>query len=102
MTVQDLQKTDDIVVDIVNQKLKVIPQITANDINRSHIIGEIKSGKGQIICRFRNWKLKNAIYMAKKNLRYHSQNIFVTEDLTKFRQSIIKQLSVYKKLILVL
>ena len=38
----DLQKTDDLVVAIVNDKLKLTPPLCKDDINRSHIIGEIK------------------------------------------------------------
>ena len=61
MTQNDLQKTDRLVVDIINNKMKVIPKLSENDINRSHIIGNIQGGKGQIICRFRSWKLKNMV-----------------------------------------
>jgi hypothetical protein len=41
--------------------------LCVDDINRSHIIGTINNGKGQLICRYKNWKIKNAIYMLKKN-----------------------------------
>lgn len=87
-----LQMTDDLIVDIVNNKLKLEPGISADDINRSHIIGDIKAGKAQLICRFRNWKIKNAIYMAKKKLKDNPEKIFITEDLTRTRQALMKQL----------
>jgi hypothetical protein len=61
------------------------------------IIGPLNNGKGQLICRFRNWKVKNSIFMKKKNLKNDEDNIFITEDLTKVRQSIIKELSTHKK-----
>jgi hypothetical protein len=35
--------------------------------------------------------------MKKKNLKNNEDNIFITEDLTKVRQSIIKELSTHKK-----
>ena len=35
--------------------------------------------------------------MKKKNLKNNKDNIFITEDLTKFRQSIIKELNTQKK-----
>jgi hypothetical protein len=63
----------------------------------AHIIGPINNGKGQLICRFRNRKVKNSIFMKKKNLKNNKDNIFITEDLTKFRQSIIKELNAQKK-----
>jgi hypothetical protein len=50
-------------VDNVNKKLKITPPLCVDDINRSHIIETINNGKGQHICRFKNWKIKNAIYM---------------------------------------
>jgi hypothetical protein len=44
----DLQKTDQLIVDIVNKKLKITPPLCVDDINRSHIIGTINNGKGQL------------------------------------------------------
>ena len=35
--------------------------------------------------------------MKKKNLKNNKDNIFITKDLTKFRQSIIKELNTQKK-----
>ena len=97
LTNDDLQNTDSIIVSIINNKMQVTPPLTVNDINRSHIIGQIQNGKCQIIARFRNWKVKNSVYMAKRNLYKNPDNIFVTEDLTKYRQQIVKELSNQKK-----
>ena len=92
----DLNRTDTLVLGIINEQLKV-PPLTHDDINRSHIIGEINQGKGQIICRFRNWKVKNLVYQSRKFLRGNVNNTFITEDLTQHRQSIIKELNKRKK-----
>ena len=54
MTRGNLQQTDGLIVNIVNEKLGLAQPLTENDINRSHIIGPINNGKGQLICRFRN------------------------------------------------
>jgi hypothetical protein len=97
MTQRDLQQPDGLIVNIVNDKLGLAQPLTENDINRSHIIGPINNGKGQLICRFRNWKVNNSIFMKKKNLKNNEDNIFITEHLTKFRQSIIKELNTQKK-----
>ena len=97
MTSGDLQRTDELVVSIVNDTLKMDPPITTDDINRSHIIGRIQDGKGQLICRLRNWKIKNSIYFLKKNLKNNPSKIFITEDLTKFRQSLVKDLNIHKR-----
>ncbi|CAC5426786.1 HSPA4 [Mytilus coruscus] len=99
MQYSDLQKTDQKVLDIVNNKLnlQVVSPLTADDINRSHIIGPIREGKGQIICRFRNWKIKNIVYSSKKRLKNNFERIFITEDLTKTRQNLVKRLNARKK-----
>jgi hypothetical protein len=83
MTQGDLQQTDGLIVNIVNDKLGLAQPLAENDINRSHIIGPINNGKGQLICRFRNWKVKKIIFMKKKNLQNNKDNIIITEDLTK-------------------
>lgn len=93
----DLQNTEKLVINIANDKLKVFPPLNIEDINRSHIIGEIKEGKGQIICRFRNWRVKNRVYGQKTLLKKNEDRIFVTEDLTRVRQTIIKKLAIRKK-----
>jgi seryl-tRNA synthetase len=92
----DKQRTDNIIVDIVKSKMKMI-NFSVDDINRSHIIGNINQGKGQIICRLRNWKIKNSIYQLKTNLKSNADRIFVTEDLSKHRQSIVKELNIARK-----
>ena len=49
--------TDKVIVDLCAQKLQVT--ITKDDICRSHPVGRPKrNGKCQLICRFRNWKIK--------------------------------------------
>jgi hypothetical protein len=93
----DLQKTDQIIVDIVNTKLKITPPLCVDDINRSHIIGNINSDKCQLICRFKNWKIENAIYMLNTNLKNNPEKIFITEDLRKTRQFIVKELNAKKR-----
>ena len=86
--------TDSVVVKIC-QEMGV--NINTDDINRSHPIGRPRNNKRQIICRFRNWKIKNQVYSAKKQLKTNSSNIFVTEDLTKYRQNIVSKIIEAKK-----
>ncbi|KAK3090419.1 hypothetical protein FSP39_011709 [Pinctada imbricata] len=88
--------SDNVIVDLVNKKLGV--KITHDDINRSHPVGKPnQSGRRQLICRFRNWKLKNEIFMKKKHLKTDPDRIFITEDLTRYRQSIVSNISRAKK-----
>ena len=88
--------TDEVIVNLVEEKLEVT--ITKDDINRSHPIGKpnIKGGS-QLICRFKNWKIKNQIYMSKKALKDNPDGIFITEDLTRFRQSIVSVIAGAKR-----
>lgn len=85
------------VLNIIDNKLNLENKLTTNDINRFHIIRQITEGKGQIICRFRNWKVKNLVYQNKKSLKTNSAKTFITEDLTRFRQGIIKTLYAKKR-----
>ena len=65
MTQGDLQKTDQIIVDVVNTKLKITPPLSVDDINRSHIIGNIKKARTKV-SSFLDLKTgkKNLIYMS--------------------------------------
>ncbi|KAH3850016.1 hypothetical protein DPMN_092421 [Dreissena polymorpha] len=92
--------TDQVVVKLCCEKLG-LPNLTADDIERSHFIGQPdKNGNAQIICKFKQWKAKTAVYHAKKELKKHkseSFNVSVCEDLTKRRQSIVQKLSEARK-----
>lgn len=72
--------------------------ITSDDIDRSHPIGRPnRNNKLQIICKFKTWKAKNKVFSAKKELQNNSDKIFITEDLTRYRQSIVSKLIEAKK-----
>ena len=92
--------TDDIVLDICNNKLKLSPPISAQDIDRSHPIGRPKDGKMIVLCKFNRWSVKNQVYKNKSNLKtYKSEsfNVFITEDLTRKRQQAVQQLDQMRK-----
>ncbi|KAK3103213.1 hypothetical protein FSP39_017470 [Pinctada imbricata] len=94
--VDDDADTDKIVTELCKSKLEV--EITPDDICRSHPVGKTnKNGRRQIICRFRNWKIKNKIYTQKKKLKGDEDKIYVTEDLTKHRQALIDEISSAKR-----
>ena len=72
--------------------------ITEDDILRSHPIGRPnRQGKSQIICRFRSWKIKNKVFTSKKQLKGDSDRIFITEDLTKYRQGLVAEIASAKR-----
>jgi len=99
--------TEALVLDICNNKLKLSPPITTADIERCHIIGTItkaspedETGTAQIICKFKGWKTKKQVYKAKSSLKKFKTpqyKVFINEDLTRKRQSMIKILSSAKK-----
>ncbi|KAK3107155.1 hypothetical protein FSP39_008276 [Pinctada imbricata] len=96
VSVGDSDDTDASIVKICNDVLKV--NITSDDICRSHPVGRPnRHGKRQIICRLRNWKIKNQIYKQKKMLKNHSSRIFVTEDLTRYRQEVVNEITKAKR-----
>ena len=88
--------TDEDIVKLCNDKLNVT--ITTDDICRSHTIGRPnRFDKSQVICRFRNWKIKNLIYSKKRLLKDDVDHTFITEDLTRFRQAIVSEMMKAKR-----
>ena len=86
--------TDNVIIDICRDKLGI--QLVEEDIYRSHPIGKPNSkGRSQIICRFQNWKTKQQIFSAKRKLK--NSDVFITEDLTRYRQGIIHELTCAKR-----
>ena len=83
--------TDDIIVDICNNKLKL--DINTNDISRSHVIGKVRNGKSQVIVRFLSYRCREKVYNSKRNLRNDADKIFITENLTKTRANLVKALT---------
>ncbi|KAK3085375.1 hypothetical protein FSP39_002378 [Pinctada imbricata] len=93
----DKKDTDEVIVDMCENKLQI--DISKEDICRSHPVGRPnRAGKVQLICRFRNWKIKNGIYSKKRCLKGDPDNLFITEDLTGYRQGIISALMDAKRL----
>lgn len=83
---------------VINICAKMGVTITSDDIDRSHPIGRSnRNNKIQIICKFKTWKAKNKVFSAKKELKNNSDKIFITEDLTRYRQSIVSKLIEAKK-----
>jgi exosome complex exonuclease DIS3/RRP44 len=86
--------TDNTIISLCKDRLGM--QLNYTDILRSHPIGRPnRNGKIQIICRFQNWKVKNDIFRNKRNLK--NSDVFITEDLTKYRQGIIHELTCAKR-----
>ena len=56
----------------------------------------MRNGKSQVIVRFLSYRTREKVYNAKKILKGDTDKIFITENLTKYRTSIVKTLSELK------
>ena len=86
---------ENIILDICNEKINVSPPISGDDIERVHPVGSAKDGKIQLLCKFKSWKVKHRVFAQKKNLKPHKSknfHVFLSEDLTKNRQQIVRSL----------
>ena len=86
--------TDELILNVCNDKLGL--DINLHDIGRSHIIGKVKDGKSQVIVRFISYRTSSKVYSNKKGLKNHTDKIFITENLTKYRTELVKQLAELK------
>lgn len=86
--------TDQLVLDICNKNLK--QSISIEDIGRSHPIGETKNGKISVIARFLSYRKRQLVYSNKRALKDNPNKTFITENLTKKRYGLIKQLGELK------
>jgi hypothetical protein len=82
------------VIKICKDKLGI--ELSINDIGRSHVIRKVKDGKSQVIVRFLSYRVRNQVYSNKRLLKQNEDGIFVTENLTQFRTSLIKTSSKLK------
>ncbi|CAG2187077.1 unnamed protein product [Mytilus edulis] len=86
--------TDHLILDICQNKMNL--DININDIGRTHVIGKARNGKSQIIARFVSYRKKHLVYSNKKLLKYNENGTFITENLTKFRTTLVQSLAQMK------
>ena len=86
--------TDDLILDVCNNKLKL--GIKKEDICRSHVIGKPYNGKSQVIVRFLSYRIRERVYNAKRGLKGDRDKIFITENLTQYRNGLVKALAELK------
>ena len=83
--------TDQEVIDICKNHLKI--DISTADIGRSHFVGKANlAGKRQIIVRFLSYRKRALVYTHKRRLKNNPRKIFISEDLTMYRRSIVNSL----------
>lgn len=82
--------TDSAIIGICKDHLNI--NLTKDDISRSHVIGKTINGKTQVIVRFMSYRTRERVYNAKKSLKNHPDKVHISENLTEFRNSIVRQL----------
>jgi hypothetical protein len=83
--------TDQIILDTCNDVLKV--PITIKEIGRTHPLDKVRGGKIQVIARFSTYRQRNLVFSAKRSLKNHKDNVFITENLTPGRRKIMDDLN---------
>lgn len=84
---QARENTDDLVLDVVHNKLK-LTHVTVDDIDRSHRVGVKKDGKPRpIIVKFVSYRKRNEVFKVKRLLV--KSGITIREDLTSERLSLL-------------
>ena len=86
--------TNELILNVCNNKLGL--DINLHDIGRSHIIGKVKDGKSQVIVRFVSYRTRTKVHSNKKGLKNQPEKFFITENLTKYRTELVKQLAELK------
>ena len=87
--------TDKLILDICKNKLK-LDDVTLEDISRSHVIGRAYDGKAQVIVRFLSYRVRHKVYSSKRALKNDPEGHYITENLTQFRNNLVKKLSNFK------
>ncbi|CAC5368101.1 unnamed protein product [Mytilus coruscus] len=83
--------TDVLILHVCNSKLGL--DLTINDIGRSHVIGNVKNGKSQVIVRFLSYRTRSRVYTNKKALKGDADGIFITENFTQYRTGLTQKLA---------
>ena len=86
--------TDQLVLDVCNTKMGL--ELTEADISRYHVIGQVRNGKSQVIVRFISYRTRHMVYSRKKFLKNDTNGIFITENLTQYRTTLVKKLAQLK------
>ncbi|KAK6178662.1 hypothetical protein SNE40_011190 [Patella caerulea] len=66
----------------------VCPNVVSSDIENCHRVGKPERGPRQIILRFNSYKSKRKIFSDMKQHKNLPENVYINEDLTKYRSYI--------------
>jgi hypothetical protein len=108
ITISGIQEQpDEIIIDktlhLFNNKMAVQPQISPEDIDRTHRIGKEDANRGsrQVIVKFTSYRARERVVSARTTLRSSTVQlqdaVFINEALTPQRSKILYQLRKMKK-----
>ena len=81
------------VLDICNKILPSDSPLTSHDIERCHPLGRPnKLGNRQVIVKFKSIRSKQAVYANKSRLKNLNERIYISEDLTRLNQELVRSL----------
>jgi hypothetical protein len=96
-TEKQSENVTDIVIDIAS---KIGSNISKSDIDNCHRLGKKKSDSQKtrdIIVKFTSYRAKSEFIKGRKKLKEKHENIFINEDLTKYRSDIAYEARLLKK-----
>ena len=90
MPIANPKSTDDAVIKLCRDRLGV--ELDKSEIDRSHVLNKPRDGRASVIVKFVAYNKRAEVYSQKKKLKGNKDKLFITEDLTKARHSLIQRL----------
>ena len=97
---------DQNVLQLVNVTMSLVPPLVITDFEWSHRIAKDKEGRPRqrpVIVRFRSERLRDSVYVARKNLKFYNQQqpeapVFINVNLTARRASLAYHTRLLKRM----
>ena len=102
------ESTDELVLDVLNNKMGMTPPVQKHQLVRSHRLGRIKEGQDRqrhprpIIVRFCSERLRDEVFKARTTLKPHDEQhrdspAFLNDDLTALRGKLAYDARIIKR-----
>ena len=87
------ENLEEVVVTLMNKELQLDPPLASADIDRLHRIGPRNPDQSQrprqVILKLTSYRTRERIYKSRAKLRHSACQVYVNEDLTKPRASLL-------------
>lgn len=87
--------TDPIVRKLVLDNIGIT--LSEGDISRSHLCSRVVNGKAQVLVKFTTYNKRREVFQAKSKLKGNPAQLFIVEDLTRFRSELMYELRQLRK-----